>query len=77
LRPTPAAIASRLERTARDLGPAGRDSRYGWGLLDAGAATAPPARKSVTATSAKKASHTRRSKRSRRHPGVHRQAPHN
>jgi serine protease len=74
-RPTPAAIASRLERTARDLGPAGRDNRYGWGLLDAGAATAPPVRKSVTATSAKKASHPRRSKRSRRHPGVHRQAP--
>jgi serine protease len=77
-RPTPAAIATRLERTARDLGPAGRDSRYGWGLLDAGAATAPPARKPIAATSAKKkASHHRRSKRSRRHSGLHRQAPRN
>jgi serine protease len=72
-KPTPAAIASRLEQTARDLGPAGRDSRYGWGLLDAGAATAPPARKPIAATSAKKkASHHRRSKRSRRHTGIHR-----
>jgi serine protease len=39
--PTPAAIARRLERTARDLGPGGYDPGYGWGLLDAAAATAP------------------------------------
>jgi serine protease len=39
--PTPGAIKARLEQTARDLGPAGYDQRYGWGLLDAAAATAP------------------------------------
>jgi serine protease len=76
-RPTPAALTSRLERTARDLGPAGRDSRYGWGLLDAAAATAPPAHTSISATRAQrvkpKASH--RSKRGRRHSGVQRKAP--
>jgi serine protease len=38
--PSPARIARRLERTARDLGPRGRDERYGWGLVSAGAATA-------------------------------------
>jgi serine protease len=37
--PPPSAIARRLERTARDLGPRGYDRRYGWGLLDAGRAT--------------------------------------
>src|SRR3954452_21025731 len=40
-KPTPAAIGRRLERTARDLGPAGRDDHYGSGLIDAGAATDP------------------------------------
>jgi serine protease len=39
--PTPAAIRSRLEATARDLGAPGYDKRYGHGLLDAAAATAP------------------------------------
>jgi len=39
--PSPAAIAQRLERTARDLGAPGRDNAYGWGLVDAGAATEP------------------------------------
>lgn len=39
--PSPAAITRRLERTARDLGPPGYDTRYGWGLLDLAAATAP------------------------------------
>jgi serine protease len=39
--PTPAAITERLRLTARDLGPPGFDERYGWGLVDAGAATAP------------------------------------
>lgn len=37
--PTPEAIVDRLERTARDLGPPGYDSTYGWGLVDATAAT--------------------------------------
>jgi serine protease len=39
--PAPALIERRLERTARDLGPPGYDTRYGFGLLDAGAATNP------------------------------------
>jgi serine protease len=39
--PTPAAVAHRLEQTARDLGPAGYDTEYGWGLLDAAKATDP------------------------------------
>jgi serine protease len=39
--PPPAAIESRLEQTARDLGRPGRDAVYGWGLVDAAAATAP------------------------------------
>ena len=39
--PSPAAIEQRLERTARDLGPPGYDTRYGWGLVDATTATAP------------------------------------
>jgi serine protease len=42
-RPRARAIEARLEATARDLGPRGRDSRYGAGLVDAGKATAPPA----------------------------------
>jgi serine protease len=40
-RPTPAAITQRLTSTARPMGAPGYDSLYGWGLLDAGAATAP------------------------------------
>jgi serine protease len=40
-RPTPTAVQQRLEATARDLGPAGYDESYGWGLVDAAAATAP------------------------------------
>jgi serine protease len=39
--PTPGAIEQRLKATARDLGPPGPDTRYGAGLLDAAAATAP------------------------------------
>ena len=42
-RPAPEAIAQRLESTARDLGQPGYDQLYGWGLLNAAAATAPPA----------------------------------
>jgi serine protease len=41
--PSPDAIERRLKDTARDLGPVGPDQRYGAGLIDAGAATAPPA----------------------------------
>jgi serine protease len=37
--PTPRAIEKRLEQTARDLGSPGYDTQYGWGLLDAAAAT--------------------------------------
>jgi serine protease len=37
--PSPAAIETRLKHTARDLGRPGYDSRYGWGLVDAAAAT--------------------------------------
>jgi serine protease len=39
--PTPDAVERRLETTARDLGPAGYDQRYGFGLIDAAAATNP------------------------------------
>ena len=39
--PSPEDIAERLEQTARDLGRPGYDSHYGWGLLNAAAATAP------------------------------------
>jgi serine protease len=37
--PSPAAVEARLVHTARDLGRRGRDSVYGWGLVDAAAAT--------------------------------------
>ena len=37
--PSPAAIEARLKATARDLGPAGPDSRYGAGMVDAARAT--------------------------------------
>ena len=39
--PSPAAIETRLEQTARDLGGPGHDTHYGWGLVDAATATAP------------------------------------
>jgi serine protease len=39
--PAPAAIEQRLKATARDLGQPGYDTLYGFGLVDAGAATAP------------------------------------
>jgi serine protease len=42
-KPTPDAVEQRLKDTARDLGTPGPDVRYGAGLLDAAAATAPPA----------------------------------
>lgn len=37
--PSPDAVVGRLEQTARDLGPPGYDPAYGWGLIDADAAT--------------------------------------
>jgi serine protease len=39
--PAPAAIEAHLERTARDLGAPGRDRFYGFGEVDATAATTP------------------------------------
>jgi serine protease len=39
--PSPDALEARLKQTARDLGAPGPDARYGWGLLDAAAATNP------------------------------------
>jgi len=39
--PSPEAVEQRLEATARDVGPPGYDTTYGYGLLDATAATAP------------------------------------
>ena len=39
--PSPDALERRLAQTTRDLGRPGYDTRYGWGLLDAAAATAP------------------------------------
>jgi serine protease len=36
--PRPGRVATQLERTARDLGATGYDSRYGHGLVDAAAA---------------------------------------
>jgi serine protease len=39
--PTPEAVERRLETTARDLGPTGYDTHYGFGLINAAAATDP------------------------------------
>jgi serine protease len=39
--PDPGAVARRLEQSARDLGPPGYDSVYGWGLVDVATATTP------------------------------------
>jgi serine protease len=41
--PTARAVEIRLKTTAHDLGTPGKDAQYGFGLIDAGAATAPPA----------------------------------
>jgi serine protease len=41
--PSPRAVEARLKATARDLGAPGYDTRYGAGLINAGAATARPA----------------------------------
>jgi serine protease len=43
-RPPPATVEARLKATARDLGPAGHDLRYGAGLVSAGGAVAAPRR---------------------------------
>jgi serine protease len=40
-KPSPEAVIARLKATARPLGAPGDGSRYGAGLLDAAAATAP------------------------------------
>lgn len=40
--PTPAAITDRLQRTATDLGFPGYDTRYGWGIVNAGNAVTAP-----------------------------------
>ena len=52
--PTPEDVEERLEATARDLGVAGRDRRYGSGLLDAETATrrGPPVRRPAPAAPA-------------------------
>jgi hypothetical protein len=44
VKPSPRAIATRLVRTARDLGAPGYDQRYGWGLVKRGTRhrTTPP-----------------------------------
>jgi serine protease len=39
--PSPTAVLRRLEATSRDLGAPGYDEYYGWGLIDAAAATMP------------------------------------
>jgi serine protease len=39
--PSPDAVLKRIEDTARDIGPPGYDTRYGFGLADAAAALAP------------------------------------
>jgi serine protease len=39
--PSPSAVEARLKATARDLGPAGPDRRYGAGMLDGASATDP------------------------------------
>jgi serine protease len=36
--PSPRAVAEQIERTARDAGATGFDTRYGYGLVDAAAA---------------------------------------
>jgi serine protease len=41
--PTPEQVRARLEQTAQPLGNGRPNGDYGYGLLDAGAATAPPA----------------------------------
>jgi serine protease len=41
VKPGPPALERQLLRTARDLAERGYDARYGWGLLNAGAATTP------------------------------------
>ena len=48
--PSPAEIAAHIEQTSRDLGPIGCDAHYGWGLVDAGAATAKRAPKRLPPT---------------------------
>jgi len=39
--PSADAVQARIESRSRDLGPAGYDKRYGFGLVDAAASVAP------------------------------------
>jgi hypothetical protein len=50
--PSPDAITRRLIATARRLGSPGYNTRYGWGLIDAGAATDPHNRAGLPGTPA-------------------------
>jgi serine protease len=43
LHPSPAQVLTHLEQTAVPLGASHPNAQFGYGLLDAGAATAPPA----------------------------------
>jgi serine protease len=42
--PSAKVLEAHLKKTARDLGAPGKDRYYGWGMIDAGAATAPRTR---------------------------------
>jgi serine protease len=44
-RPSPVEVQRLIEQSARDIGPAGYDTRYGHGLVDAAAALRPPTRR--------------------------------
>lgn len=48
--PSPAAVLTRLEQTAEPLGRTHPNADYGYGLVDAGAATTPPAPAGTTTT---------------------------
>ncbi len=73
--PTPAQVLARLEQTARPLGGAVPNANYGYGLIDAGAATAPSAATIQARRTA--AAHRARSRRAAvRHPLARRGAKH-
>jgi serine protease len=59
--PTPDQILARLEQTAQPLGAGRPNGDYGWGLVDAGAATASPTAGAATASPAAGAAARRRS----------------
>ena len=60
--PTPAQVLARLEQTARPLGGSQPNANYGYGLVDAGAATAPTA---ATVAARQRRAASERSKRRR------------